>query len=541
MSKADYCEGNMLKILIVDDETKVCWLLEQVIEWETLQAECIGMVSNGVEAYRFIEEHKPDVVITDIRMPDMDGLELVQKVKQIHADCTFVIISGYQQFEYAHAAIKYGVADFLLKPIDKEEINGVIKRIAKQRAQRDQMYSAFLKEQKDNKVKEREKRVVLENLLNDEGVSDHTIEFLKNAYSDGIWMCLGIRIDLKLQKITEEEEDFYHTRAWNVMKGEIPTDLMNYGLYDHGLLIVILNGEERALLEQQPLKEYRSIVHKDLLAFGECDVTFGVSEMTKGIQNLNRCVKQACSLLEARIAGDAGNVILFSNVMTGRETQLLLRPTDINRYQNVLETLNKEECEEVVRECIGRLELTDIADQYGSVMYSLRWLKDEYIRVLKKLSFVTDEDREKDKKYLQLSIRNGNRLSEIKKTISRYIGERIVEYHRQKVEMDSRPVLLARQYVSEHPSGDCSLQEVADFVGLSPTYLSVIFSEETGMTFKDFVVNTKIAKAKQLLIHTDDKINVISEKVGYKDAKYFSRVFEKKVNLKPAQYRKIMR
>ena len=102
----------MLEVLIVDDETKVCWLLEQIIDWDTLHAKCIGTAVNGVEAYSYVKKHKPDVVITDIRMPDMDGLELVRRVKEVHQNCIFIIISGYQQFEYAHAAIKYGVADF---------------------------------------------------------------------------------------------------------------------------------------------------------------------------------------------------------------------------------------------------------------------------------------------------------------------------------------------------------------------------------------------------------------------------------------------
>ena len=114
-------------------------------------------------------------------------------------------------------------------------------------------------------------------------------------------------------------------------------------------------------------------------------------------------------------------------------------------------------------------------------------------------------------------------------------------YRKKKEQMDSRPVLLAKNWIEAHTEQPCTLQEVSDHVRISPTYLSTVFKEETGVNFKDYVTEVKMARARSLLTNGDEKINAVAQMVGYQDVKYFSRLFEKIVGLKPAQYRKLMR
>ncbi|EIW26972.1 response regulator receiver protein, partial [Pelosinus fermentans A11] len=112
----------MLKVLIADDEEKICQLIEKLIDWQALDMKLSGVANNGIEALEKIEALSPDVVITDIRMPGYDGLDLVKKTRELNVGVEFVIISGYRHFEYAQTAIKYGVSDYLLKPIKKQEL-----------------------------------------------------------------------------------------------------------------------------------------------------------------------------------------------------------------------------------------------------------------------------------------------------------------------------------------------------------------------------------------------------------------------------------
>ena len=112
----------LLKVIIADDEDKVCQLIYGLIDWESLGMEVIGIAHNGLEALEMVKTLEPDLMITDIRMPGYDGLELIERSKEISDTLEFIIISGFRHFEYAQHAIKYGVGDYLLKPIKKEEL-----------------------------------------------------------------------------------------------------------------------------------------------------------------------------------------------------------------------------------------------------------------------------------------------------------------------------------------------------------------------------------------------------------------------------------
>ena len=119
----------MLKILIVDDEPDICELIHKLIDWKELGLLSLGSCQNGIDAMEIILRQKPDVVITDIQMPGMTGLSLIEKACKQNLQTKFIVISGYREFEYAQQAIRYGVEDYLLKPISKTDLNLVLKRL----------------------------------------------------------------------------------------------------------------------------------------------------------------------------------------------------------------------------------------------------------------------------------------------------------------------------------------------------------------------------------------------------------------------------
>ena len=119
----------MISVLIADDELAVCQLVNHLIDWDGLQMERLDYASNGLEALDMIEKHRPDIVITDIRMPGLSGLELIRKTREQNIPVSFIIISGYREFEFARQAIQYGVEDYLLKPIQEKELNSLLYRL----------------------------------------------------------------------------------------------------------------------------------------------------------------------------------------------------------------------------------------------------------------------------------------------------------------------------------------------------------------------------------------------------------------------------
>ena len=118
-----------MKVLIADDEYLICELIKKMICWEELGLEFTGFAHNGQELLQKIQEHRPAIVITDISMPVMDGIELIRQTRYLNIPCRFIIVSGYKQFEYAHNALKYAVDDYILKPISETELNQALKKI----------------------------------------------------------------------------------------------------------------------------------------------------------------------------------------------------------------------------------------------------------------------------------------------------------------------------------------------------------------------------------------------------------------------------
>ena len=194
----------MIKVLIADDEEKVCTLISKLVNWKDFDMEVVATVYNGIEALDYIKKCPVDVAITDIRMPGYDGIELISKAKEINERIEFIIISGYRHFEYAQSAIKYGVSDYLLKPIKKEELNGTLEKIRLQCLKRAEQLSA--QEQlrlrlQDDTSKQRE-QLFLDLLLNS-SKEIASLEELNQTYcfkfDKGIFQFTAIKIDCRYE------------------------------------------------------------------------------------------------------------------------------------------------------------------------------------------------------------------------------------------------------------------------------------------------------------------------------------------------------
>ena len=141
----------MIRVLVADDEEKACQLICKLIRWEELEMKLVGTASNGIGALQMIEAEHPDLVLTDIRMPGYDGMELLKRARIQNPDMEFIIISGYSHFEYAQTAIRYGVSDYILKPVNEEALNATLQKV-RQRYMEHQVLTEKNLEQKKQQV-----------------------------------------------------------------------------------------------------------------------------------------------------------------------------------------------------------------------------------------------------------------------------------------------------------------------------------------------------------------------------------------------------
>lgn len=189
----------MIKVMIADDEERICQLIEALIDWESLHMEVVGIAHNGLEAREMVRQIKPDVLITDIRMPGCNGLELIENVKKSVEDLQIVIISGYAHFAYAQTAIKYGVGDYLLKPINKVELASTLQKFKERIEEKIQLKEEQLWIQHKSKADIRLFRVNLMNRLLEQKVWRPTLEILQEEYylqvQEGIFQGFVLKVD----------------------------------------------------------------------------------------------------------------------------------------------------------------------------------------------------------------------------------------------------------------------------------------------------------------------------------------------------------
>ena len=197
----------MIRVIVADDEYKVCQLICQLIHWDALGMQLVGTASNGIEALQMIEAEKPDLVLTDIRMPGYDGMELLKRARLLNPNMEFIIISGYSHFEYAQTAIRYGVSDYILKPVNEEALNATLQKV-RQRYLEHQAEAEENREQKKQQVLDQAR--LRDTLWMDleQGQIPAELEALNEKYryhfAEGVFRVFLIQADVKDNKNLSE-------------------------------------------------------------------------------------------------------------------------------------------------------------------------------------------------------------------------------------------------------------------------------------------------------------------------------------------------
>lgn len=537
----------MQKVVIADDEEKICQLIEKLVDWKALDMEVAGIAHNGLDAYEKIREYMPDIVITDIRMPGMDGLEMIRLAKTLSPSMEFIIISGYRHFEYARNAIKYGVSDYLLKPVKKEELKATLT----------QMRATYLERTENLTFEER----VLLAMKNDE-----------EKIRTGFFSCIIYPKDrsMSLKSLEEINRDYYFRFRPGMFQmvsikldgvGEVLnsnlqflTDKivgsMNANLKElcYDLEIYFENSRSYCLLNYDPM--HRKRIRKGLksvldeLALQESilqglRVTIGCGTLAEGLDQAWSSMQVAIRATEQRLLAGTGRVI---DALPQMEAGCGLTNLDLFRQfnRNMNQALERLDPDMTSRE-LDRL-LKVLVETEGITGHEiLQMTKDVcnlYLLYMRSHSLqVAGGEYFLDTFNIQANgyYNVGSLFSYLKETILKSFKTAAEE----KRQADHKPIRVAKEYIRENYSRPVTLEEVSAIAGFNPSYFSTLFKKETGSTFLEFLSETRMEQAKKLLKETDHSVAVICGQVGYSDVKYFTKSFIKYSGIKPNEYRKL--
>ncbi|HBE78077.1 MAG TPA: DNA-binding response regulator [Firmicutes bacterium] len=536
----------MIRVLIADDEEKVCTLISKLVNWKDFDMEVVATVYNGIEALERIKELAVDVVITDIRMPGYDGIELIAKAKEINDHIEFIIISGYRHFEYAQSAIKYGVSDYLLKPIKKEELTATLEKIRLFCLQRTEQLSA--QEQlrlrlQDDTSKQRE-QLFLDFLSNSRGVIG-SLEELNKTYCfkfvKGIFQLTAIKIDCRYEDYNADSMKVLYQKVSKILDSILGDSCYEMEIYCKNTIVyTLLNYPlENCLFVRRQLKAVMSELLVQQTVFDKDIFTLCVGKQTEDIQKLPQCFISAQNVVFQRLVDGIGKMnedipVIEEHVLLNQE---FLLGDFRRRMSQAVELLDLQAAMSAVDTLTSAVPIDKKTK--GSSVYQLVLAAGEMFMVLIKNTQynvkIPAEIYEEFKTRLFLC-GNVERLFE---SLGLLIKTQIDFIVQEKKQVDNRPIRIAKEYIQKNYMNPIGLEEISEMVGFNLSYFSALFKKETGKNFIEYLTEVRISNAKELLRETNLNIAEICNRVGYLDQKHFIATFKKYAGIKPGEFRKL--
>ena len=534
----------MQKVVIADDEPKVSRLIRELIRWDELDLQLVGICPDGQKALSLIQSEKPDIVITDIRMPVLSGLNLIKSAFEENLPIHFIVVSGYRYFEYAHTALKYGVEDYLLKPIDEEELNAALKRICTEENEKKQE-KAYLSsmERKFSGSRYILHREWAESLMNPTAQSLLSVSSAEYGldFQPGVYLALAVKADRQpdVARSPEQEKMLQEKMIQAIEKDFRPlvSELAVVPEKAQKLLVFLNYTEQNQAAVQQQVFLFLTHLKNCANDFSGYTVSLGISSAAKDLEQAGTLLLEAQQVLDQRILEGTGICLRNGGGKSLRRPQEQAAEVIRVKGNNVLkaaETLQPEQLANGIVGCFAEAEGETVP---GCTYYALSGQLIE--------TFLSGTGGEKDE-WLKTSCdecreraENCTSVRRLREELTGGLTGVLQQWKARLQEQERRPVQEAIRYIRRNYAEKITLENAAAASGFNANYFSDLFKRETGRNFTDYLVDVRMNAAKELLRDSTKTVYEVADSVGYKDSKFFSQQFTKTVGIKPTEYRKI--
>lgn len=499
-----------MRILIVEDEIRIRNGMANLIEQHTDHT-VVGEARNGQEGLEMALLCTPDLIITDIRMPVMDGLEMMRKLREQDEGWHFVILSGYSEFEYAKKAIQYGADDYLIKPLAPDDVMNLL----------DSIQQKIKKESLKNQ--EKPEYMLRNYLIEKEDIQEEKLQ--ENCgFKTGEELQLVCAYVGNISK-SDRNECINRLKRFQIT---FPEEKIYYFFTESTREFIIL-------LKKNDWEFLKSELEKKLLGRKAQDkIWVWTSGSIKNFSELRDQYEQSRQLYLYGLVLDTGKVMDPEKIETFIPQSSVSLQKDRKAIHDAFFKKEKEKLGKIMDEFLGKMESAqmkplEIREEYIQMMYFI-------------LNLTKENNRRIYEQILKMNtIQNiGNSVThhEIKMIFSAVL-QVIITNLDERQNISNYIILKAITYIRNHYQEGVSLDEVAEQLDITPEYLSTLFNREVGENFTSFLKKFRMSHAKRLLKGTDKKISDIALEVGYSDPKYFSRVFKTEEGISPGEYRNL--
>lgn len=543
---------DLYRIILVDDEEEVRKSIIRKIDWTAVGFAVVGDAENGEDALEKIENLEPDVVLTDIRMPYMDGLTLAERIRQKYPSMKIVIFSGYDDFEYAKQAIKLNVTEYILKPVNVEELTAILKRI------KTNLDEEIEQKRNVNLLRENYKRslpILREQFLKDlisRPMDGETVQTLLREYDIPLagakkWIAIAVELELE-QELTQEEAPLPLHEEKNLIPISVMQILSENLKPGYRFSLLSFSGSADAKIagiaaidennSQTELINILGDICKEIRKTLKVPVTIGIGHSAQKLENISRSFQSALDALGYRSVVGTGSTIYINDVEPGIGGKLQFGSEEESALIQAIKFGPEEKIRETVRGIVDRMNEARVhARQQQAYILSVAncmiQLIQQYDLNMEEI-FAEDPlgpdpftviqsmlNRENFSRWLfQTALKINNALSRERDYAARQVIEK------------------AKQYIMDnYQDPGLSVEQICRYLHMSPAYFSTMFKKATGQTYIAYLTEVRLNKAVELLNMTDEKTYVIASQVGYQEQNYFSYVFKKRFGVSPTKFR----
>lgn len=533
---------NLYRIILVDDEEEVRKGIIRKIDWEALGFQVVGDAENGQDALEKIEQLEPDVVMTDIRMPYMDGLTLTSWIRQKYPSVKVLIFSGFDDFEYAQKAIKLNVTEYILKPVNVEELTRILNRVREnldqeieQRRDVDLLRESYLSSLP----------ILRELFLNDmvrgnmpaENIRQKLEEYKIDILGAEKWLTAVINVENEASEETgltfHQEKELIPISVKSLLEDNLK-DYCRFTAFNSAVgvtLIAAVDGERK----QTSLIDLLGDICKEIKRILQVTVTIGIGYFSRELEQFPAAYQSAVDALGYREIVGTGKTIYINDMEPVSRGKLQLETRDEADLIAVVKFGTREKIEAAAKNFAARMEGARVhmrqlqVYQMSIINCLIRLMQQQDLEL--GAMFGTDE--------MYGKVIYGNMKPEEFASVITEVGCRMNEaMNRERDKTAKKVILEAKQYILDHyQDPELSVDVMCRQLHMSPAYFSTVFKRETGQTYIAYLTEVRLDKAVELLNTTDDKTYVIAQKVGYQEQNYFSYVFKKRFGISPTKFR----
>jgi two-component system, response regulator YesN len=523
----------MFKIIIVDDERATRQKLVENIEWDKLNIQVAGEAKDGVEGLELVKSIQPDIVLLDVRMPKMNGIECASRIKEANYECKIIFLSGFTDKEYLKSAIQLKAVDYIEKPINLDELFTVLKKTTLQCIKENEIYNII-----GESVLLKRQELALDMICKIDDLNTLKKRF-KDAQMDisfnDNYISILLRLNMHLVPGIDSSIIVHKVKTLDIIYKtfEERTESCIVGVIDSTHIVIHVFGKtaENISIIKEVIKKIQNCISGTYHSDGI--VSVGVGNMVRGIEYVYKSYQLARKALEKSFL-EGYDCIVFYDEKTQLNGNI---SADIINHK-LREYLMDGNLTEAL--CLVENLVKDIKAQSENIRILL--VKEVFLSLMTTIYALAKENglylaNDWSNQQLQWTeILNTHVITEV----ADFIIDKLVALFNLVDELrgKSKKIRMAMEFVKKHYMEDISVVTIAEKIELRSTYLSTLFKKETGITLGEYIEFVRIEKAKELLKNQYLKLTEISSAVGYNNANYFSTVFKKVTGIFPSDYRR---